>query len=95
MLTPAGAFDAIDAPRLVEHMVCETSDYNRIGRYERGWGENVTRRPALYTTSSGYTGSRNSSIHSTWQGSSTQGRGRPASSQGSDMPGSGSRSSYL
>merc|ERR1719261_387226 len=49
---------------------------------------------ALYTTSSGYTGSRNSSIHSTWQGSSTHGLGKPASSQGSDMPGSGSRSSY-
>ena len=50
---------------------------------------------ASQTTSSGYTGSRNSSIHSTWQGSSTQGRGRPASSHGKDIPGKGSRSSYL
>merc|ERR1719241_28163 len=49
---------------------------------------------ASQTTSSGYTGSRNSSIHSTWQGSSTQGRGGPASSHGKDIPGRGSRSSY-
>ena len=84
------SLDAIDALRLAE-VPGRQANYNRIGRY----GKEGVMGNASQTTSSGYTGSRNSSIHSTWQGSSTQGRGNPASSQGRDMPGRGSRSSYL
>ena len=51
MLTPAGAreedsLDAIDATRAshADAILERQTNYNRIGRYERGWGDRVTRR---------------------------------------------------